>query len=147
MSSRSRPWTDALAAAGLFLACFGLVHIWFWAHGDLVDWPTYQTYGSAIVDHHRVPYRDFAVDYPPGSLPVFIPPAYFDNYANAFEWLMAVCGVALVGVLAFVRREAAYYAALAPVLVGSLILSRFDLWPSLLLVVALAALLAGRDTI
>ena len=147
MSSRSRQWTDALVAAGLFLACFGVVHTWFWAHGELVDWPTYQTYGSAIVDHHRVPYRDFAVDYPPGALPVFIAPAYFGDYAGAFEWVMAACGVALIGVLAFVRREAAYYAALAPVLVGSLILSRFDLWPSLLLVGALAALWAGRDTI
>ena len=147
MSSRARRWTDALVAAGLFLACFGLVHTWFWAHGELVDWPIYQSYGSAIVDHHRVPYRDFAVDYPPGALPVFIVPAWFGDYANALEWVMAACGVALVGVLAFVRREAAYYAALAPLLVGSLILSRFDLWPALLLVVALAALLAGRDSL
>ena len=147
MSSRSRQWTEALVAAGVFLACFGLVHTWFWEHGELVDWPTYQAYGSAIVDHHRVPYRDFPVDYPPGALPVFIPPAYFGDYAAAFEWVMAACGVALVGVLAFVRRGAAFYAALAPVLVGSLILSRFDLWPTLLLVAALAALCAGRDTI
>jgi uncharacterized membrane protein len=49
-----------------------------------------------------------------------------------------------VAVLAFVRPIAAYYAALAPVLVGSLILSRFDLWPALLLTAALAALLAER---
>ena len=41
--------------------------------------------------------------------------------------MMAACGVALVGVLAFVRREAAFYAAFAPLLVGSLIFSRFDL--------------------
>ena len=147
LSGRSRQWTDALAAAGLFLACFGLVHTWFWAHGELVDWPTYQSYGAAIVDHHQVPYRDFPVDYPPGSLPVFVPPAYFDNYATAFEWVMAACGIVLVAALAFIRRAAAYYAALAPLLVGSLILSRFDLWPALLLVVALGALLAGRDAV
>jgi uncharacterized membrane protein len=147
VNERSRQWTDALVAAGLFLACFGLVHTWFWAHGELVDWPTYQRAGAAIVDHHRVPYRDFSVDYPPGALPVFIVPAYFGDYANALEWVVAACGVALVGVLAFVRREAACYAALAPLLVGSLILSRFDLWPALLLVAALAALLAGRDAI
>jgi uncharacterized membrane protein len=147
VSLRSRQWIDALVAAGLFLVCFGLVHTWFWAHGELVDWPTYQSYGAAIVDHHRVPYRDFTVDYPPGALPVFIVPAWFGDYAHALEWVIAACGVALVGVLAFVRREAAYYTALAPLLVGSLILSRFDLWPTLLLVAALAALLNGRDSI
>jgi uncharacterized membrane protein len=147
VSGRSQQWTDALLAAGVFLACFGLVHTWFWAHGELIDWPTYQRYGAAVVDHHLVPYRDFAVDYPPGALPVFVVPAYFGDYASAFEWVMAACGVALVGMLAFVRREAAYYAALAPLLVGSLILSRYDLWPALLLAAALGALLAGRDSI
>jgi len=145
VSRRTQQWIDAFVAGGLFLACFGLVHTWFWAHGELVDWPTYQRYGAAIVDQHFVPYRDFSVEYPPGALPVFIVPAYFGDYASAFEWLIAVCGVVLVGVLAFVRREAALYAALAPLLVGSLILSRYDLWPALLVVAALAALLAGRD--
>jgi len=147
VTNRASQWTDALVAAGLFLACFGVVHTWFWAHGELVDWPTYQVYGSSIVDHHRLPYRDFPVEYPPGALPVFVVPAYFGDYATAFEWVMAACGVALVGVLAFIRRAAAYYAALAPLLVGSLILSRFDLWPALLLVAAVAGLLAGRDSL
>lgn len=142
MTSRRLP--DAVAAAGLFLACWGLVHTWFWARGQLVDWPTYRDYGTAIWDHHRVPYRDFGVEYPPGSLPVFVAPAPFANYPAAFAWLMAGCGVLLVGALAFVRREAAYFAALSPLLVGSLILSRFDLWPSLLVVVALGALLLER---
>jgi len=144
VSRRSHRSADAVAAAGLFLLCFGLVHTWFWARGALVDWPTYRDYGTAIVDDGRVPYRDFAVEYPPGALPAFVAPVPFADYASAFAWLMAVCGVGLVAVLAFLRREAAFYAALAPVLVGSLILSRFDLWPALLLVAALAALLGAR---
>src|SRR3954466_14670896 len=57
---------------------------------------------------------------------------------------MCALGIALVAVVASIRREAAYFVAVAPVLVGSLILSRFDLWPALLLVVALAALLDER---
>ncbi|MFL5961300.1 MAG: glycosyltransferase 87 family protein [Gaiellaceae bacterium] len=140
---RSRPEVAA-AAGGLFLLCWGLVHRGFWSHGVLVDWPTYQGYGDAILNHGLVPYRDFAVEYPPGALPVFILPAAFGNYATAFAWEMAACGVALVGVVAAIRREAAFYVALTPVLAGSLILSRFDLWPALLTVSALAALLLER---
>lgn len=120
------------------------MHTAFWGHTQLVDWPTYKEYGTAILDHGRVPYRDFAVEYPPGSIPAFIVAAPFGDYARAFAWAMAACGVALVVVVAYLRREAVYYAALAPVLVGSLILSRFDLWPALLLVAALAALLVER---
>jgi uncharacterized membrane protein len=140
---RSRP-EAAVAAGGLFLFCWGLVHLGFWSHGALVDWPTYQRYGDAILNHGLVPYRDFAVEYPPGALAVFIPPAAFVNYAAAFAWEMAACGVVLVAVVAAIRREAAFYVALAPVLTGSLILSRFDLWPALLTIAALAALLRER---
>jgi uncharacterized membrane protein len=135
---------EAFAAAGLFLACWGLVHTWFWTRGQLVDWPTYRDYGTAIVDHGRLPYRDFAVEYPPGALPVFVAPAPFADYASAFGWLMAACGVALVFVVAQVRLRAAFFVALAPVLSGSLILTRFDLWPALLATAALAALVAHR---
>jgi hypothetical protein len=129
------------AATGLFLVCWGLVHRFFWAHGQLVDWPTYKNYGDAIVHHGLVPYRDFAVEYPPGALPVFALPSFVGSYPSSFAWLMAACGVALVVVVGAIQREAAFYVALAPVLAGSLILSRFDLWPALLTAAALAALL------
>jgi uncharacterized membrane protein len=134
----------AVAAGGLFLLCWGLVHLGFWSHGALVDWPTYQRYGDAILNHGRVPYRDFAVEYPPGALAVVILPAAFGNYAAAFAWEMAACGLVLVALVTAIRREAAFYVALAPLLAGSLILSRFDLWPALLTVAALAALLRER---
>jgi len=139
----------AVAAAALFLCCWVLVHHWFWARGTLVDWPTYQTYGGAIVHSHDVPYRDFAVEYPPGALPMFVLPSWIGgDYATTFEWVMAVCGVALVVVIAlWLSPTAALYAALAPLLVGSLILSRFDLWPALLATAALAALLHERHAL
>jgi uncharacterized membrane protein len=120
------------------------VHLGLWSHGTLVDWPTYERYGDAILHHGLVPYRDFAVEYPPGALAVFVAPAAFGNYAAAFAWEMSLCGLALVAVVAAIRREAAFYVALAPLLAGSLILSRFDLWPALLTVAALAALLRER---
>ena len=44
-ASRFSPFADrvaaALAAAAVFLVAWGLVHTWFWAHGQIVDWPTY----------------------------------------------------------------------------------------------------------
>jgi uncharacterized membrane protein len=132
------------AACGLFLFCWGLVHLDLWSKGAIVDWPTYEQYGDAILHHGLVPYRDFAVEYPPGALAAFVVPAAFGDYASAFAWQMAVSGVVLVALVALVRIEAAFYVALAPVLAGALILSRFDLWPALLTVGALAALLRER---
>jgi uncharacterized membrane protein len=113
--------------------------------GALVDWPTYETYADRILHHGLVPYRDFAVEYPPGALAVLLPPALFGEYATAFAWEMALCGVLLVAVVAYRRPLAAFYVALAPLLVGSLILSRFDLWPALLATAAVVALLDDRD--
>jgi hypothetical protein len=147
MSDLGRRWPQrdvTLAAGGLFLVCFALVHYWFWAYGRLVDWPVYKDYGDAIVHHGELPYRDFAVDYPPGALPVFVLPSLFGDYRIAFEALMALCGVGLVAVVAWVRPAAAFFVALSPVLAGSLILSRYDLWPALLAAGALAALLGRR---
>jgi len=143
---RSKPEV-AVAAGGLFLLCWGLVHLDFWSRCALVDWPTYKNYGDAILNHGRVPYRDFAVEYPPGALAVVILPAAFANYASAFAWEMAGCGLVLIAVVTAIRREAAFYVALAPILAGSLILSRFDLWPALLTVAALAALLRERHAL
>jgi uncharacterized membrane protein len=123
------------------------VHRWFWAHGAIVDWPTYQAYGDQM-KAGAVPYRDFAVEYPPGALPVFLLPSELGgSYAATFAWLMAACGIVLVLVVGFARSSAAFFTALAPVLAGSLILSRFDLWPALLATAALVALLSNRHAL
>ena len=144
-SRSDRRAVAAGAASGLFLVCWGLVHQLFWAHRQLVDWPVYRFYGDAIVHHGLVPYRDFPVEYPPGALAVFSLPSFAGSYASSFAWLMAACGVALVLVVGRVRTGAAFYVALAPLLAGSLILSRFDLWPALLTTAALLAFLRDRD--
>ena len=115
--------------------------------GALVDWPTYQAYADRILHQGLVPYRDFAVEYPPGALAVYLPPAFFGDYPRAFAWEMALLGLLLVAVVAYLRPAAAFYVALAPVLVGSLILSRFDLWPALLATAALVALVADRHAV
>jgi hypothetical protein len=135
----------SLAAAGVFVLSWALVHTWFWGRHQIVDWPTYQRYGDAIVHGGLVPYRDFALEYPPAALPVFVLPSLFGAYPDSFALVMAACGVALVFVVGALRPAALLYVAVAPLLVGSLILSRFDLWPTLLVAAALAALVTSRD--
>jgi len=135
----------ALAAA-VFLVSWGLVHRGFYGEHQIVDWPTYQTYGERVRSG-EVPYRDFHVEYPPGALPVFVLPALGGDYASVFGWLMAACGLATLLAVARVRLAAAFFVALSPLLVGSLVLSRFDLWPAALTAIALAALLEDRHRV
>jgi uncharacterized membrane protein len=110
-----------------------------------VDTPIYERYGEAMVDG-QVPYRDFPLEYPPAALPVFLIPALGEgDYRSTFEGLMAGLGVALVLlVLVAASPAAAMFVAVAPLLLGSVVLTRFDLWPAVLAAAALALLLAGR---
>jgi hypothetical protein len=73
------------------------------------------------------------------------------GFRRTFETLMWICGAAALCAMAFVlralRRSAwlpLAFAALAPLALGSVILSRFDLWPAAIVVAALAALVAGH---
>jgi uncharacterized membrane protein len=70
--------------------------------------------------------------------------ARFDS-RRVFQVLMALCDLGLVlGVGVIAGRRAALLAALAPLALGSVVLSRFDLWPAALAVLALAALVRDR---
>src|SRR5438105_2618420 len=125
-----------------------------------MDTPVYERYGDAIVHGGRVPYRNFAVEYPPGALPVFAAPSLvagrgdFALYRQAFEALMLLCGAIAAGLVGLVlsRQDAPTWrlvsgtllAGLAPLALGPVVLSRFDLWPAALTIAALAALVAGR---
>jgi hypothetical protein len=147
----------ALAAAGLFLASWGVLHTAWYDDGEIVDIPVYEAYGNAIEDG-AVPYRDIRPEYPPGALPAFVLPALAsddqEGFRDAFESLMAACGVAMVllagvalaGLRATRRRTVAALALVAcfPLLLGSVVLTRFDLWPAALVSGALAALAHGR---
>jgi hypothetical protein len=150
----------ALAAAFLFLGSWAALHRGFYDDEEIVDIPVYETYGNAIV-RGSIPYRDFRLEYPPGALPVFAVPALASADGNpvafraAFERLMAVCGIAavlLAGLLLAALRAtrtrvvaALGAVALFPLLLGNVILTRFDLWPAALTLGALAALAWRRD--
>ena len=72
------------------------------------------------------------------------------DYRGAFEWLMALCGGGLVVAVALAARQLGLgfgtlaFVALSPLAIGSVILTRFDLWPAMLASFALAALLYDR---
>ena len=139
----------AAAAVALFLVSWGLLHHGFFAREQISDMPIYERYGEAMTDG-QVPYRDFPVEYPPAALPVFLLPALGDGgsdaFADRFEGLMAAFGVACILLVAIASSSvwAPFFVAAAPLLLGSVVLSRFDLWPAALTVGALVLLAAGR---
>jgi hypothetical protein len=154
-----------VVAAGLAIAFFvgawAAIHHGFYRHDQIIDTRIYQRYGDAIADG-RVPYRDFALEYPPAALPVFLIPSLLRSekgnlarYRDGFEAEMLICGaLALAFMLSILLRLevgpvrltlALGLAAAAPLLLGSVVLSRFDLWLAALTAGGLAALVAGRD--
>jgi len=158
----SRRFTSvaALAASGLFLLCWEVSDTGPLNREQIVDIPVYETYGNAI-ERGLIPYRDFRLEYPPGALPVFALPVLASErgdsagFRRAFEGLMKLFGIAtvslaaalLLGLGASRARVTAALAGMAlfPLLLGSVVLTRFDLWPALLTVAALTALVWRRD--
>ncbi len=171
MSARLESWSQPAdprrAAFAAALAIAALVAAWvvlghgFYRHSQIRDTGIYQRYGDAIAGG-QVPYRDFALEYPPAALPAFVIPSLLRpragdlaSYDNWFEAEMLVCGALLLAFMLSIllRLDAGSariagalgLAALAPLLLGSVVLSRFDLWPAALTVGALAALVGGRE--
>jgi hypothetical protein len=150
---------SAAAALAIFIGAWAVLHHGWFKRGEIIDTPVYENYGDAMVRGH-VPYRDFAVEYPPGALPAFVVPAEFVRagdapaYRRTFETLMAGCAAALLLGLAVALASlgasrlrfagALALAAVSPLLLGSVVLSRFDLWPAALVAWAMAALVSGR---
>jgi Glycosyltransferase family 87 len=144
-----RGTSTTLLAIVLVGAVWALLHVGWYAHGQLTDYGVYRQYGDKIVHMHAVPYRDFRLEYPPAALPVFVVPALLDHYDydRVFQALMALCDVAAVIAVALVAgRRAAVIAAVTPLALGSVVISRFDLWPTALAALGIAALLRGRST-
>ena len=161
-TAASAPTTAIVAGLVVtaFFVAFGSLHYGFYRHNLLQDTPLYERYGDLIVHGGQVPYRDFSVEYPPGALPVFAAPSLvaargdFATYRTWFELLMLACGgvaSALVGVVLAVQRASrlrlvagTLLAGLAPLALGPVVLSRFDLWPAMLTIAGVAALMTDR---
>jgi hypothetical protein len=142
---------SVVLATVVFCGSWVLLDHGFYDHGRISDTPRYQGYGLQM-RNGELPYRDFSVEYPPGSLPVFLAPTYIAHptdpadYASWFARLMALCGLACLAavLIAGAPRRGVAFVAVAPLLVGSIMLTRFDLLPAALTAGALAAYLRDR---
>jgi hypothetical protein len=121
------------------------------------DLSLYRQAGESIL-RGDVPYRDFFIEYPPGSLPAFVPPALFSasqaNFIDLFSLEMALTLVVtllltalgarrLRGSRAWILPEATF--ALAAVLLYPVAVTRYDAVVALTLGLAVFfAALGGR---
>ena len=161
----------ACLAGMLFLGSWAAIHHGFYTKDQIIDTPLYQRYGDWMM-HGALPYHDFAIEYPPGALPAFVLPAIGNSgnahavsepyrvrpaYRRNFEFMMAACGLASIALAAIAlcllgasngRAAAALgLLALTPLLLGPVILSRFDLWPVMIAMAGLVTILAGLEWI
>jgi hypothetical protein len=99
------------------------------------DVHTYSLYAHRMLDG-RIPYRDFYDEYPPLAQPVILAA----RSVLAFKLVLVACGVGIVALLALALRSTYAVAvfAVSPLLVGSVYLNAYDLWPAFLLTLALA---------
>jgi hypothetical protein len=150
----------AFTAVAVFVGTWTALHHGFYTHRQIIDTPVYQRYGNEIA-HGHVPYRDFDLEYPPGALPMFALPGLVSHgghdqdvrpgFRRAFETLMWMCGALALIAMALTLRviggalwSPLLFAALAPLALGTVILSRFDLWPAMLAVGGITALVYAR---
>ncbi len=155
---RDRPHVDAFAAAGVFVAVAVAITVTWQLLGEAVtDIPLYRTYGERVAGG-LVPYRDFAFEYPPGALPFLVLPALVTDSLEAYRAVF-VAELAVVGALAVLAFDWALrnlgrrgrdrlvvlgVIAVVPVLLGGVILTRFDLVSAALVALAAGLMATGR---
>jgi Glycosyltransferase family 87 len=158
-SDRQRALLAIAAAAIGFVVAWYLIHHGWYRLDRQWDTKEYARYARYIVVGGLVPYRDFPVEYPPLSLPIFLIPRLlagnsFSGYMMVFELMMGACGVVSAALAALVLAAqrvdtrqlicGVALLALSPLLLGAVLLSRYDLFPTMLTIAALAALYFGR---
>lgn len=159
MSRGRAPALSAGLAAVLFAAvALAVTYVWDASGRQVTDFELYRTYGEAMAAGD-VPYRDFAFEYPPLALPALALPALVTggetSYEVAFAMLMAACGalailltgrsLQVLGRSGLERDWALSLLVLSPLVLGPVLLTRFDLVPALAVAGATLAVLSGRE--
>jgi len=131
------PVLRTLAPAALLIAAWIATDLI--ADDSLSDLPLYAVYGNAVLDG-QVPYRDFAVEYPPLALVPMVlaalgPASWFEP---TFSILMLGCALlAQHEVRRFAGAGPAYALAALPLAIGAVAMERFDLLPAALMLLGL----------
>jgi hypothetical protein len=137
----------------------------FWSHRFFGDSDVYGFYAEKI-RAGQAPYRDFLIEYPPGSLLAFVPPRLSLealqhaglselDYTDLFKTAMLICGFSssvalraqrtssgtIPGVRSLLPRSSGQPARSRPNL-----LSWYDVWPTLLTLGAVAVFLRRHFT-
>ena len=148
-----------MTAAILF--AFSLYAVQHWLErGLLEDVHGYKAYAAFVRGGH-VPYSDQShtpLAYPPASLVPFLLASYMRwSYATSFTILMWLCGAGCIGLIATTLRKvgassqriwaALFLFAVSPLVLGSLFGTRYDLWPTLLALGGLVALVYDRPVL
>jgi uncharacterized membrane protein len=141
----------------LTVAIFALGHILLFTKGlesGGPDMETYHLYASRIVNH-LAPYRDFSVEYPPGSLLVFLIPFHFapdlTAYGHAFTLeLLAFDLIGLLMITLLARRfkvsvwVSLLIYTLSMLAINIIGIQRYDMVPAIITLAALCAFSRGH---
>ena len=148
-----------VAAALLFGFSLYAVQRWL-EQGVLSDVGGYREYADFVRAGH-VPYShqvNTPLAYPPLSLVPFLLASYMSwSYATSFTILMGLCGLGCIALIAMTLRRigasrqrtwaALLLFAVSPVALGSMFGTRYDLWPTLLALGGLVALVYERPVL
>ena len=151
------PIQAGVAAVALFIASCLVARGGLLSSADPGDVGRYHEFADRILDG-ALPYRDFYMEYPPGAVPAFLAPSALSDLAGynlAFKLVVVLAGAALVATLValLVRLGVGRWGAAValgvvvatPVALGAVVLNSYDVWPALLVALALLALLTGRS--
>jgi hypothetical protein len=148
-----------VAAALLFAFSLYAVQRWL-EQGALSDVGGYHDYAAFIRAGH-LPYSDQAhtpLAYPPAALVPWLLASYMSwSYATSFTILMGICGAGCIALVAATLEKvgagtvriwgALLLFGVSPLALGSLFGTRYDLWPALLALAGLAALVYDRPAL
>ena len=170
LGSRALAGFVVVALVGLFLSFRASVRPVEAVAGS--DVTGYQRYGSLVLDG-AVPYRDFDLEYPPGALAMFVLPAtgvvargavdgaswsppneqarrYYRGFTSSVLVLLGVMLLLTASTLHALDRTAVVVAlalgvlASSPLLLGQVLIERFDVLPATLVAAALATSVRGH---